>query len=1286
MADLGNQQGNTQQNADPSGNPIHQMGGNKYTLEQSLNVIAHILEQNPNALNQIFKAPTQSQSNFSKNKWTIEERHSQPKYKSKGNLLEDFEAGIKDQLLDSLAGGSFKKSMQNALDVFAKEFGTDLRDLPHEFGKKVASQLFDKVSKSELGKDISKGASNLGNSMLKGISKNFQGGDKFADSLRKAANSFFKNKSGGNDFISKLMNNGGGKVGSQNADMASNAMKSVGGDFGPPAGEVISSGQAGSQVAGEAASQVAGEAAGQVAGEAAGQAGSVVAEGAATAVAGGAGSAAAEGVSTAAVGAATAEAGTVAAEGAAAGAGTVAAEGAAAGAGTVAAGGGLTAVAATGYGALIIAIIYTIYKILQPALESLADTAKALGKAWVKEEEMRKKRIENARKRLESDMEWMAKRPFEILEEAAKEWESTWDSTLRTIGQTQGYDKSSVYSLYEGYAAKLQEEGLGAVVSATDIISKLTSVLDAGLSGLAAEEFAYEATKLQAAIPTQDFFGYVDTYASIAANAIAQGKSQTEAIAEANAQLEQFASNLLYSSRELSGGFSTGLKNSANLFKEAVQIAQSAKTDNAAAISGTLTSVSAIIGAVAPDLADSLVSNVVQAAIGGNSNTIVALRSLAGINAGNTDFLREMAEDPQKIFSSLFSKLAELQNMSPDNYMEVAEGLADVFGIDKAAFARVDFNYLAQAIDSMNVNNSSLSDNLDLLVSGQTTTSEEQLRAQEINKVILEEGLAYVIDSEAGRMVQQHMWEEQETNALLENEYAVNLQGRALELLESLKKVVMNILDFFNPGGFFERGFDGIITTLQKADENDEDLKTLLELGRVGSNSRAYYNLTTRGEDLGLTTSLVEMMGGTKSNSSKWDDLRKFNHSLAVMGSIGTAITTGGASLTGSVANYTVSSAWNTGKNGQLSGGNWAWTSNDYYQQTHQSNMPDYEFGTSAVTTRYNWSMVGKSLAKAFQEMPSNYEGYSKPENHGKTADQVALEKAQEKVQAFLDDLQTNEEKKSNTKLTLTDWLNSAKEWGISNIEDALSDFGISMEEVSDYFQTFKASQGANIEENRKKDEELFRNENRGFWDYDNGTNGVFESAIWLPFFGDGQKYDTRMDAVESGLSTIQAQLGNHQQHTVISGIEELSRKLGDDSEFTVISILESINSNINDTFVISSSTFQQCLADWMRYIAESQDYTKTISKSQAWQDYRYAEADQQTEATLALANALQVFSAEELQKMDPQLQTNALLGEIVIILQAIMQQTNTPGGLNLIDTISALGLGMTSTNSSSST
>jgi hypothetical protein len=254
----------------------------------------------------------------------------------------------------------------------------------------------------------------------------------------------------------------------------------------------------------------------------------------------------------------------------------------------------------------------------------------------------------------------------------------------------------------------------------------------------------------------------------------------------------------------------------------------------------------------------------------------------------------------------------------------------------------------------------------------------------------------------------------------------------------------------------------------------------------------------------------------------------------------------------------------------------------------------------------------------------------------------------------------------------------AAKDAGISNWDDAIADYNITEEQLRGHYGRITSGEAGRKEQERKDLLDTFLKDTHSYWDYDAGTNGLFQTAMWLPFFGNNQKYDTRMDAVDSALTEIQGRIGSRDNHTVISGLEEISRKLGDDTEYTVLGVLTEMNTNINDTFVSTSSAFQKCLADWIRYITESEDYTNTVSKSQAWSDFKSAERDQQTEATLALANALQVFSAEELQKMDPQLQTNALLGEIVIILQAIMQQTNTPGGLNLIDTISALGLGMT--------
>lgn len=1275
MAAQDNPQGNfNQQGFDPS-NILQQLqysGDTMQNIDTSLRGILALMTNSTDAIRAGQRAPTESQSNVAENsKWKYSRENpntqGQSQYRrSTGNILDDFENGIKDQLLDSLAGGNFKSAMQGALNTFAKEFGFNLRDLPQVAGREITKNAIKAFSDSKVGQALKQKAGELGGKLLDGVFKHVEGGDAIKDGIKNVAQSFFSSGKGGQGVGSML----------------------------GQAAQIFGSGQGG-------------------------QASSFIGKLVATVGKGGA-----------------AQAGSAAAGSGAAGA---ALQGVFAKIGT--------AIGSNPYGLIIIAAILTAIKILGPALKGLAEVVKNTAKSFTRSENEYKKMAENAKKRQEADFKWLAERPFKILQEAAEKWAETWDANLAKIGQTQGYVKEDVYDLYESYAARLREEGLDAEIKATDIVNKLSQVLDTGLSGKAAEEFAYIATKFSAAVPTQDFFSYADTYASIAANAMSMGMSQEKALQKANNELKDFASDWLYASREIAGGLSTGLKDGASLFKDAAQIAQTARTYNASEISGTLTSISAIIGAVAPDLASALVQNVVQAAVGGNNNSqLVALRSLAGINAGNTEFLQAMARDPQGVFTSLFSKLATLQNMSPDNYMEVAEGLADVFGIDKAAFARVDFNYLATAIAEMNSNNKSFEENLALLASGQTTTSAEQLKAQEINKVILDEGLAYVIDSEAGRMIQEHMWEEQLTNAVMKNEFAVNLQGSALDMLEGIRQTITTLLNFLNPAGFIQKGIADITRTIAEAIGNEQDLEEILKMTAVGENETAFHNLTTRGKDLELVNSYVEMLGGSKGiwalnmladsqnylaglglSSSRFNEYNSHasDSLLGITDAYARTWFTSGANdaLMNFASSYTdkaidqlgqrvgemgiIDNATNalTDASSQLgdqiaslSGGKGLIGAVGTLTREVGSNISNAinsglksTLGIDSIESRYNWSMVGKSFASALQGSSGNWlsnvvTNVGNLAANSELATKQAIEESNNRVEAFIKTAETaaamyDENGKAKTPLSFSQWIKTVTDFGIAEdkFDAALYDYGTSLEDLKLYFQSFEAQAGARIEEGRKVDAQTFRDENRLYWDYTSGTSGIFQTAMWWPFFGDGRKYDTRMDAVDYALSYIQSQIGDHADHTVISGLEEISRKLGDDNEFTVISVLTHIHTNLYDTFVVPSSSFQRCLADWIRYIEEAQDYGESVSKSKAWSDYKSAEKDQQTEATLALANALHVFSAEELKKMDPQLQTNALLGEIVVILQSIMQQNNAQiGGLSLIDTISALGLGMT--------
>ena len=646
-----------------------------------------------------------------------------------------------------------------------------------------------------------------------------------------------------------------------------------------------------------------------------------------------------------------------------------------------------------------------------------------------------KNNLETAQKRLLEDVRTIVEEPFNILKKGAEEWYNAWDSNLRTINATQGYTKADLQNLMASFADRLRSEGLTSVVSATDITNSLTKVLSSGLSGEIAEEFAYIATKLNAAVPTQDFFSYADTYASIAANAVRTGMSQTAAIEFANEQLTAFANNVLYASREVAGGFTTGLQNAEALFKQSVQIAQAGRSYNATEISGVLTAVSAITGAIAPDLASAMTDAIYRAAVGGNSTEIVALRSMAGINASNTEFLQALTSNPKRVFVELFKELAKRQNMSEDAYMEVAEGLSGIFGLSADTFARVDFDYLAQAIDSMETASSALDKNMMLLASGETTTNAEQLKIQEINRMILDEGLSYVLDNEAARAIQQHMWDEQIARELQEAEYGVNLQGAALEFLRGIKETVYHILNMLNPLHWIQKIAE-LQMTYEEGDAIKDDIAQVLELGKVGQgNERSRYELVTRNQDLNVVSDLVTLLGG-KSSFASTEAARK-----NLQGRLSPGLAISNAKSAAASSKFVNS-------------------------------------GFSELTkaeSQYGWQSIGKSaaaMASSQQSSNDNVVGISDLQNQSEQSVDSADTMYRKNLQSMIDSMEGFI--KSNPSANYQDWLDTARSYGIADFNAAIERAGLSNAEVEGHFDAIQTQLGAMQKKEREDREDMF--------------------------------------------------------------------------------------------------------------------------------------------------------------------------------------------------------------------
>lgn len=513
--------------------------------------------------------------------------------------------------------------------------------------------------------------------------------------------------------------------------------------------------------------------------------------------------------------------------------------------------------------ALLAAGLYADFKLFEWVLKPTIDGLKKFGESLKDSSNRYWKTLENMLKNnqtyFEQSVNTYVKYPFEILEKAAQELYTTWDNNIRVINSSQQYSQDDLADLMARYAQRLRDDNLSGYVSTTDITNNLSNVLRQGLSGEIAEEFSYLATVLNAAVPTQDFFQYAEAYSSIAANAVRQGKSQVEAIELADDQLGLFASSVLYASRELAGGFSTGLQNASNLFSSAVKISQTARVGDASQIGGVLASVSAIVGAIAPDLASGLVDAIINSATSGNGSTTVALRSLAGINASNSEFIRAIAKDPKKVFGDLFTNLANMQNMANDAYLEVAEGLSSVFGISMDSFARIDFKYLADQINAMNMNSNELNENIANLRAGNTTTTAESLKIQQINKLMIDEGLSYVLGNEEAREIQKHLWDQELANEMMQAEYAINLRGAALDLLTGISNTIKKILHLRMPIGSAIADLSNMGRTLAETQSRKSDIAELLLNARVGSGTN--------------TQEYLDLMGGFSSGVDELTDL-----------------------------------------------------------------------------------------------------------------------------------------------------------------------------------------------------------------------------------------------------------------------------------------------------------------------------------------------------------------------------------------------------------------------------
>lgn len=832
---------------------------------------------------------------------------------------------------------------------------------------------------------------------------------------------------------------------------------------------------------------------------------------------------------------------------------------------------------------------------LASRLNQAADKLTSGANKW---DETRWANVQAQEKRMQQDMEEYVKYPFKILEDAAQKVYDVWDSALQTINATQGYTKSDLQDLMTAYASRLRSEGLSSVVGTTDVTSMLQSIINQGLSGKVAEEFAYQATVLNKAIPTEDFASYASSYASLASSYMQQGHTQSEALEYANSQLQLFASNVLNASRQVSGGFTTSLTNVSGLFDNIVKISETAGTSNTASLSSALSVVQAVAGRVSPEVGNSLVSQIVSAAVGGNDSNLVALRSLAGTGASNTAFLKALASNPSQVLANMFSGLQSMFDKSTDNYMEVAYSLADTFGVSADALARINWQTLVDELKNNSSSNSSLNENMKLLASGETTTSAESQRLSQINQYMIDQGLSYVLDNEEARSIQQHMWDQEIAQQMQEATYAIDFAGGALEAMTAIEGFLENIFRFITGGpvvGISQSAIDYASLT--------SDIKNILEAGKVGSgNATQLHDLTT----------------------------------------------------------YDVNSLSYIPNASEL----WGLSSNYYGSYWHQSQHQNYQseaIDASSPSSKYAWA-AGKSALSALSQPQHSPD---LPGINSATASSTIASNTAQSLSTWLGSMGDY----ASSGKSFQDWYNSARDYGFSDVSSALDEAGYTTQDLQ---QAYVSSITDNAIAQQSAASQL------EYQFYQDGITFLesTEPSRWEEW---NNKYDTNVSAWLMTYSTSMTDWSALYSDTMTSFTEHLDSTYKSWTDLYLESQEETHKNQkyINNAF--DESFINDYLYEWKDYYIGNHTHYREATNFDSSLRTINSEKVQTGEAVLALAKTL-TQNYEDLA--DPAVQTNVLLGQIVILLQSIFTAQQSGNGLTLPTSLAALGLNITTAQS----
>lgn len=409
--------------------------------------------------------------------------------------------------------------------------------------------------------------------------------------------------------------------------------------------------------------------------------------------------------------------------------------------------------------------------------------------------------------KIRNDVKDMATYSVEIYEKSANNIYASWDKNLAQLTATQGYTKEALNSLQDAVAQRLQAEGYGTTIDASQFLDQLANTLNANLGGTLAEAFAAQNLILQKAVPEVDLSSAAAQFAAIYASANRQTGAGEDTMIAAMNEIAGAAKAL----ESVTEGNNQFLKETSTLLQKATEVVTIAG-GNADQISGLTTQMmasEAAITAVAPQLSG-FTSELVSVLMNNNDATAVALRAIMNdlntdIGVSATSFMKSFMEDTQGTLSTAFAAIQRFidQNENAASRQEFLHAMESVFGVSGSKLAQIDFGEVADMIAQVNtsVNMAALTNAENLVRSGETTTLEEQLLANTTNQLLATNTIAATLDNKLMRKLESNELAMEKLVYSAQATQSVELAENTLTFFTRISDLLVSIID---PLGIFE--------------------------------------------------------------------------------------------------------------------------------------------------------------------------------------------------------------------------------------------------------------------------------------------------------------------------------------------------------------------------------------------------------------------------------------------------------------------------------------------------